>query len=139
MKCLRRNTTEFEYLPQTGETSDLNEDGEHTGEFYPVMGEPVTYRGSIFSPSGHTNQQFYGKEIRYTHTLVMDNPNAEIDVHGVIRWKGDLYDITAVRPSLNALSAALWKQTDPEEEPDTPDDPDEPEEPQSEEPEGEEP
>lgn len=121
MRLLRRNTTEFEYLPFTGVKPDVNEDGEHTGDFHPEYGETVTYRGNISSPSGHTIQQFYGEEIRYTHTLVMDQPDVPIEEQGVIRWNGDLYDIVAVRPSLNALSLALRKQTkstaDPEPEP----------------------
>ena len=111
MKLLRRNSTEFEYLPYTGLSSDLNEDEEHTGEFHPVYDSPVTYRGNISSPSGYTNQMFYGTDIRYTHVLVMDNPHAEIQETGLIRWKGNLYDIRAVRPSINGLSVALRRQT----------------------------
>lgn len=111
MKLLFRNTTEFEYLPYTGLSSDLNENDEHTGEYHPVYGDPVTYRGNISSPSGYTNQTFYGTDIRYTHMLVMGTNNADIRETGVIRWKGELYDIRAVRPSLNGMSVALRKQT----------------------------
>lgn len=111
MRLLKRNTTEFEYLPNTGAESDLNDDGEHTGEMAPVYGEPVTYRGNISSPSGNASYQFYGMDIRYTHTLVMDNPSADIRENGLIRWKGEDYEIRAVRPTLNALAVALRKQT----------------------------
>ena len=41
----------------------------------------------------------------------MDHPDEDIKETGRIRWKGELYDIRAVRPSLNALSVALRKQT----------------------------
>ena len=111
MKCLRRNKQEFEYLPYTGTDTDLNTDGEHTGEFHRQYGKPVTYMGNISSPSGQVNQTFYGDEIRYTHTLVMDNPDVDIKENGLIRWKGDLYEIRARRPSLNAISFALRKMT----------------------------
>ena len=123
MKCLKRNMTEFEYLPYTGTDTDLNEYGEHTGEFHREYGKAVPYKGNISSPSGHTNQTFYGMNIQYTHTLVMDDPNAKIDEYGVISWKGDLYDITAVRPSINSLSVALKKQTKDH----APEEPEEPE------------
>ena len=103
--------TEFEYLPNNGTMTDLNDDGEHTGEFHPEYGTPVLYKGNISSPSGHTTQQFYGEDIRYTHTLLMDKPDADIDEHGMIRWKGNLYEIAAVRPSLNVLSVALRRIT----------------------------
>lgn len=114
MRLLLRNTTEFEYLPYNGIGTDLNEYGEHTGEFHTEYGEPKTYRGNISSPSGHTNQTFYGEDIRYTHTLVMDK-NAALDEHGIIRWKGETYEITAVRPSLNGMSVALRRMTDGDE------------------------
>lgn len=124
MRCLERNKTDFEYLPYTGNETDLNDDGEHTGEFHPEYGVAVPYRGNISVPSGKTNQTFYGEDIRYTHTLVLDDPNPRIDEYGVIRWKGDLYEIVAVRNSLNSTSVALRKKTKahlytrPEPEPD---------------------
>lgn len=111
MRCLERNKTSFEYLPYTGEETDLNAYGEHTGEFHPDYGDPIPYRGNISTPSGRSNQTFYGEDIRYTHTLVMELPKEEISVHGLIRWKGDLYDIQAVRPSINSLTVALRRQT----------------------------
>ena len=111
MKCLERNKTEFEYLPYSGVESDLNEDGEHTGEFHREYGNAVKMKGNISAPSGRVNQTFYGDDIRYTHTLVMDDPNVGIKESGLIRWKGDLYEIQAVRPSLNAISFALQRQT----------------------------
>lgn len=111
MRTLRRNETVFEYLPPDGETSDLNEDGEHTGEFYSVHAGPVEYRGNISVPSGQTSLFFYGLDIRYTHILVMSDPDVDISELGLIRWKGDLYDIKAVRPSINTFSAALQRRT----------------------------
>jgi hypothetical protein len=129
MKCLKRNMTKFEYLPHTGLETDVNEDGEHTGEFHPQYGNAVEKEGNISSPSGQTSQQFYGQDIRYTHTLVMDDPNVDFNELGLIRWNGELYNIVAIRPSLNAVSIALRKQTmnhaTAEELPDT-DDEDEP-------------
>lgn len=111
MRLLRRNCVNFEYLPRTGNTNDLNENGEHTGEYHPEYGRPIPYRGNISTPNGTTSYQFYGIEARYTHTLVMDDPNAVIREDGVVRWNGELYDVTAVRPSLNGLTAALKKQS----------------------------
>ena len=111
MKCLKRNMTDFEYLPYDGTETDLNDDGDHTGEFHRAYGTPVPYKGNISTPSGKVNQTFYGDDIRYTHTLVMDTPDVDIHEGGLICWKGNLYDIQAVRPSLNAVSIALKRQT----------------------------
>lgn len=112
MKCLKRNMQRFEYLPCIGLDSDLNEFGEHTGDYsHREYGTAVQYKGNISTPSGKVNPTFYGDDIRYTHILVMDNPDININEYGLIRWKGNLYDIQAVRPSLNSVSIALKKQT----------------------------
>ena len=122
MRLLRRNTTEFEYLPPTGNETDIDANGDHTGDFHPEYGDPITYRGNISAPSGQVQHQFYGLDIRYTHTLLMDDPTADIHERGLIRWQGHTYDIQAVCPSLNVLSVALRRQTDidPENGPDEP-------------------
>ena len=111
MRLLHRNTTEFEYLPYLGMVEEITEDDEHTGEFHPSYGDPIPMRGNISTPSGMVNQTFYGEDVRYTHTLVMDIPDPGIREGGVIRWKDELYDVRAVRPSINAISVALRKQT----------------------------
>ena len=111
MRNLKRNTTQFEYLPNTGLSSDIDENGDHDGEPHPVYGTPVTYRGTISTPSGYTNPTFYGRDIRYTHVLIMTNMKADIQEDGIIRWKGDLYEVRAVAPSLNVLNIALRKKS----------------------------
>lgn len=111
MRLLRRNLIPVQYIPYTGRESDLNENQEHTGDFYPVYGDPVPYRGNFSTPSGYTNPTFYGDDIRYTHVLLLDNPKADIDEFGLFRIKGKLYEVRAVRPSLNGLSIALRKTT----------------------------
>lgn len=111
MHLLRRNMTDFEYLPPDDYESDLNEYGEHTGDFDLKHGDPVPYRGNISMPSGMISQNFFGTDVRYTHVLVMEDLNAGISELGLIRWQGNLYEITAVRPSLNTLSVALRKKT----------------------------
>lgn len=111
MRCLERNKRDFEYLPFTGVETDLNEFGEHTGELHREYGRPIPYRGNISTPSGKVNQTFYGDDIRYTHVLVMEDPDVPIDEYGIIRWNGEDYSIEAIRPSLNTVSIALRKQT----------------------------
>ena len=111
MKLLKRNCTEFQYFPYTGLTSDLDENGLHTGIPKPVYGDPVTYTGNISAPSGSAVQAFDGLDIRYTHILVLDNPKADIRETGYVVYNGNTYDVTAVRPSLNVLSVALHQRT----------------------------
>ena len=111
MRILRRNTTLFEYLPNTGTGDDLDENGMHTGEYDHTKGSAVQYRGNISMPSGSSVNTFYGLEALYTHTLVMDDPDVDIREGGFVRWKGRMYDVVAVRPSINFVSIALREQT----------------------------
>lgn len=111
MRLLKRNLTEFEYLPYMGESDIDPETGMHTGEPVPTYGDPVPCEGNISIPSQLVNPTFYGEDIRYTHTLVMDFPETEMDEYGLILWNGDTYKIRAIRPSLNVLSMALRKLT----------------------------
>ena len=112
MHNLRRNETEFEYFIPNGLESDLDENGMHTGDFEKQYALPVTYRGNISVPTGYASQNLFGTDVRYSHLLVMDDPDADISETGMIRWKGSLYEIRAVRPSINTLAIALRKKTE---------------------------
>lgn len=112
MRLLRRNTTEFEYYKYAGLKSDLNEDELHTGIPEPKYESPVTYRGTISTPSGNVAIALDGAEIRYTHVLVMDKPDVDISETGYIIWKDRKYDVTAVRPSLNSVTIALHQRVE---------------------------
>lgn len=112
MKLLKRNLTDFEYLAPTGNENDVDpETGLHTGEPVLEYADPVPYEGNISTANLLANQTFYGEDIRYTHVLLMDDPEAEIHEEGMIRYDGDLYEIRAVRKSLNVLNIALRKLT----------------------------
>ena len=112
MILLKRNLKEMEYIPYEGE-SDIDPDtGRHTGEPIPTYGEPIPFSGNISTPSQYVNPTFYGEDIRYTHTLIME-PTDEfmVNEYGLIRYNDAIYEIRAVRESLNYLELALKKQT----------------------------
>lgn len=110
MRLLKRNTTVFEYRAYIGETEVLSE-GMHTGNYQPAYANAVEYRGNISAPSGFVTDQLFGVDTKYTHVLLLDDPNADISEEGLIDWEGDTYEVRAVRPSLNVLSVALRKRT----------------------------
>lgn len=129
MKTLKRNQRDFEYIPFIDAGSDIDENGDHTGDYdEPHYGNPIPYKGNISVPSGQAVNMFYGREIRYTHVLVMDKPEEEFNEQGIIRWQGKLYEIKAVMESINSFSAALRQMspgeiTIPDPEPQTEEDP----------------
>lgn len=110
MKCQRRNTSLFLYKAYLGKQERLI-DGRHTGMPEAQYGEPVQYRGNISVPTGFATANLFGIDTQYTHILVMDNPDADIAEDGLIEWKGNVYEVKAVRPSINVLSVALKKRT----------------------------
>ena len=110
MRLLRRNTSEFDYKAYRGKTEVLR-DGRHTGTYEAAYDGPVQYRGSISAPSGQVSANLFGLNTPYTHVLLMDDPETDIKENGLIEWKGGVYEIKAVRPSLNVLSVALKKRT----------------------------
>ena len=110
MRILRRNSTTFRYKAYEGQ-SEVLKDGKHTGKYEVQYADPVEYRGNISLPNGAATDNLFGLNTPYTHVLIMDNPKADIKETGLIEWQGILYEITAVRPSLNVLSAALKKRT----------------------------
>ena len=110
MRLQLRNCTKFTYRPFLEET-DIGSDGLHTGEYRPEYGRSVEYYGNINPPGGVAQQTMFGLDVRYTHVLLMDNPNADIREDGLIIWKGDEYEIRAIRPSINVLAIALRKRS----------------------------
>lgn len=111
MRLQRINMTEFGYRALTGTAEVLTADGRHTGNYQPSYADAVSYEGNISIPYGYATQQWFGLDTRYTHVLVMEDPDADIKEGGLIEWKGNTYDITAVRPSINQLAVALKKRT----------------------------
>lgn len=109
MKLLRRNTVPFVYRPYAGEAYDVT--AADPGDYRPSYGDPVSYRGNISPPDGLVTDNLFGLGVNYSHVLVMDDPNADIDEYGIVEWNDESYDVIAVRRSLNVLSVALRQRT----------------------------
>ena len=110
MRLLKRNTTAFDYRAYAGKDERFR-GGMHTGVMKTEYADPVQYRGNISVPSGTAAPNMFGLNVQYTHILLMDDVNADIRENGLIDWRGDTYEITAVRPSLNVLAVALRRRT----------------------------
>lgn len=107
---LERNMQDFTYKPYLGKTEKLK-DGKHTGKNTLSYGDPVDYSGNFSTPNGNVHQQLFGIETKYTHVLLMYEPDADIKKDGLVQWNGKTYEVRAVRPSLNVLTIALRQQT----------------------------
>lgn len=110
MRLLRRNTVAFEYWRLTGKEDRLV-NGLHTGNIKPVYDDPVRYRGHISAPSGFATDNLFGVNTQYTHVLLTDRPDADIQEDGIVTWKDNVYAVKAVRPTMNVLAVALQRLT----------------------------
>lgn len=116
MKLLKRNLTSFDYRACLGEVEVLETEGSgqdavqrHTGRFEVRYADPVAMTGSISYARGFVANQWFGIDDRYTHTLLIGTPDANIAEDGLIDWKGDTYEIRAVRATLNVTAVAMRK------------------------------
>ena len=110
MRLLRRNTVLFEYWSVTGTTETLV-NGLHTGNRKPTYDDPVQYRGHISAPSGFATDNLFGINTQYTHVLLVDKKDADIQEDGIITFLDNVYAVKAVRPTMNVLAVALQKTT----------------------------
>lgn len=113
MRLLKRALTRFDYRACKGK-EEILADGRHTGRYQLVYDDPVVMTGNISAPKGFANDRWFGIETKYTHVLLVDDPNTCIREDGLIIWNNETYEVRAVRPSLNMTSIALRKRRDDE-------------------------
>lgn len=111
VRCLKRNQRTFLYLPYLQTDAVLDDDERETGEEAPDYAPPVEKKGNISPADQAAYVQIFGTFTDYTHILVMDDPNVEIDENGLIVWKGNTYIVQRVAPSINSVRIALKKVT----------------------------
>ena len=110
MKLLMRDTEEFQYKPFMAAMENQT-DERHTGNYEPGYGYPVTYRGNISPAGGSVDERMFGQNLRYSHVLLMDEPDADIQESGIIEWNHGVYEILAISRSRNFLHVAIRKKT----------------------------
>ena len=107
MRLLKRNCSEAVYWPYESTEEHRNAYGQRTGENFVNYGNAVFLERVNFSiPNGHASQELFGKDTPYTHVMLVDD-DVVIEEHGLIMHNERMYEITAVRKSLNVLSVAL--------------------------------
>ena len=112
MRLLRRDTTLFELHAYDGK-QEILDDGRHTGRYEVAYKDPVIMRGNISVPSGYVQDRWFGIETDYTHVLLMHDANVGIHEAARIVWKGDTFEIQAVKPTKTVLAVALKRVKTP--------------------------
>lgn len=111
MRLLKRNCVEFTYEHYLGASDYDPETETYSGEPEPQYGGGGTYRGNLSVPSGFAQNTLFGVNTQYTHVILMDDVNADIQESGRITIGNDTYEVIAVRKSLNVISIAVRQMT----------------------------
>ena len=116
MKLLKRNLTSFDYRACLGQVEVLETEGtgqdvvtRHTGRYTVQYADPVSMTGSMSYARDYIANQWFGIDDRYTHTMLIGSVDTGIREDGLIDWKGDTYEIRAIRESINVTALALRK------------------------------
>lgn len=112
MRNLNRNKRQIYYALRTGETVNVDEYGNETGETTPVYSEAVPMMVNISAASGEEAVQAFGSFTGYTRTMCVADNACPIDEESVV-WFGvpmdEPYNYIVVRKadSKNGILYAL--------------------------------
>lgn len=93
MRCLNRNKRTIYYALQIGESPNLDEYGNETGESSPTYGETTELRCNVSSASGEEAVQAFGSFTNYTRIICVADNNCPISEQTIV-WFG----VEAVEP-----------------------------------------
>ena len=116
MRSLNRNKRYVRYALRTGETANVDEYGNETGESTPTYGTIEALRVNISAASGVEATEAFGSFTGYSRTMFIADNACPIDVDSVI-WFGVAppapYNYIVVRKadSVNGILYALQEVT----------------------------
>ena len=87
MKNLKRNKRLIYYALRTGETANIDEYGNETGESTPTYTEPVALHCNVSAAQGEDAVQAFGSFTGYSRTLCVSDVNCPIDEDSLV-WFG---------------------------------------------------
>lgn len=118
MHTLARNRRAFFYATYQGETPILDAEGRYTGEKKLTYANPKFARMNISPATGNSDLEPFGNNATYSHVLVTDIMDCEIDEQTII-WYGrkpdEKYNYLVVRKAktLNHVIYALQEVNGP--------------------------
>ena len=87
MRSLNRNKRVIYYALRTGDTSNVDEYGNETGERTPTYGEKTALRVNISAATGEEAVQAFGSFTGYTRTMFVADNLCPIDEDSIL-WFG---------------------------------------------------
>lgn len=87
MRCLNRNKRTIYYALHIGETPNVDEYGNETGESSPAYGATTELRCNVSSASGEEAVQAFGSFANYTRAICVADVNCPISEDTIV-WFG---------------------------------------------------
>lgn len=116
MRNLNRNRRSIYYALRTGETENVDEYGNKTGETTPTYGDAVKMGCNVSAATGEEAVQAFGSFTGYSRTVCVSDTNCPMDENSVV-WFGEEppkpYNYIVVRKadSKNGVLYALQEVT----------------------------
>ena len=116
MRSLNRNKRQIYYALRTGDTANVDEYGNETGEHTPTYGERIALRCHISAATGQEAVQAFGSFTGYSRTMSVADNLCPIEEDSII-WFGieptDPHNYIVVRKadSKNGILYALQEVT----------------------------
>ena len=140
MRAVKRNQQPFWYALYSGETEQVDEEGNYTGEIGPGYETPVLQYANISAARGNTDTDVFGTDLKYSKTISTCDMSCPITEESAI-WIGiepeddngnpipHNYVVVKVARSLNSIQIAVQEvkitgaavqtvPTDPDPDPD---------------------
>ena len=112
MRNLNRNKRPIYYALQTGETADIDEYGNETGETTPVYGPAAEMKCNISAATGQEAVQAFGTFTGYNRIICVSDPGCPIEETSIVWFNAappDPHNYIVVRKadSVNGILYAL--------------------------------
>ena len=87
MRSLNRNKRQMYYALRTGESLNVDEYGNETGESTPIYGEATALRANVSAATGQEAMQAFGSFTGYSRTVFVADNACPIDEESIV-WFG---------------------------------------------------
>lgn len=114
MQCLARDRQDVYISLYESKEEIKDEQGRYTGEFTIKRSDPIKVSANVSAARGAVQTEVFGQLLNYDRTVIIDNPNFEIEETAVLWIDKDItekydYLITKIARTPNFVSLAVTK------------------------------
>ncbi len=107
MRDLKRNQILVTFRPYLRNDEIIDENGYHTADYSPVFGEEQQLFLSVSANKGDYSEQMFGDVLDYDRTMLISDPDCQIDENTRVTIDEQTYVVKAVARALNVSQYAI--------------------------------